>query len=176
MAGGLAVAGVALLVSGQGLAFPDTGYWWQGRYVLPLLTGALLTAAAASRRPQPGEADPPPAPPAEPAAVGRWGPRLLGLLVALQGWAWLYTARHYAVGYGGTVNPLRFLLDPGWSPPYGPAALYATLYAAALAAASALVWRASVGVPAPPAGDGGDGPGAGEPVPAAAPAPAPVGG
>jgi hypothetical protein len=171
---GLALAGVALLVSGQGLGFPDTGYWWQGRYVLPLLTGALLTAAAASRRPEPGAA-PPPAPPSEPGAVARVGPWLLGLLVALQAWAWLYAARHYAVGYGGTINPVRFLLDPDWSPPYGPATLYAGLFVAALAAASALVWRAAAGTPRSAPGGGADASGTGEPAPAATPAPAPVG-
>jgi len=139
VAGVLAVGGIVLLISGQGLSFPDTGVWWQGRYVLPLLMGAVLTAAAAAR---PG-AEPRPA-----GAPGRSGPLLLGALVALQAWAFLYSVRHYAVGYGGTANPLRYLLAPDWTPPYGPDLLYATLFIAALAGTAAVVWRSAVAAPA----------------------------
>ena len=129
---GLIVGAVLLLLSGSGLNFPDTGVWWQGRYVLPLVMGGVLTAAAAAR---PGAA--------RDRAPARWGPTLLAGLVGLQAWAFLYAVRHYAVGYGGTANPLRYLSDPLWSPPYGPDALYAVLFVAGLAAASAAVWRAA---------------------------------
>jgi hypothetical protein len=141
---GLIVAAVLLLLSGSGLDFPDTGVWWQGRYVLPLVIGGVLTAAAAAR--PDGDGD---------RAPARWGPPLLVGLVGLQAWAFLYAVRHYAVGYGGTANPLRYLVDPDWSPPYGPDALYAAAFVAALAAVSIAVWRsaAPAGSPAEPAPD-----------------------
>lgn len=142
VAAGLIAAGVALLVSGQGINVPDTGVWWQGRYVLPLVMGGVLTAAAAAR---PDGADGP-----GDRAPGRWGPALLAALVALQAWAYLYAVRHYAVGYGGPANPLRFLVDPAWSPPYGPDALFAVLYVPALAALATLVWRSTAAVPPAP--------------------------
>ena len=132
--GVLAGGGIVLLVSGQGLSIPDTGVWWQGRYVLPLLMGAVLTAAAAAR---PGTEHPAEAP-------SRSGPLLLGGLVALQAWAFLYAVRHYAVGFGGTANPLRYLFHPDWTPPYGPDLLYAALFTAALAGTAALVWHSAV--------------------------------
>jgi hypothetical protein len=74
-------------------------------------------------------------------------------------WAFLYAVRHYAVGYGGTANPLRYLTDPVWSPPYGPDLLFAALFAAAVGLAAAVVWRSAAVAPAaaPPPGD--------EPVP-----------
>jgi Predicted membrane protein (DUF2142) len=145
---GLIVGGLALLISGQGFGIPDTGFWWQGRYVVPLLMGGVLTASAAARP----DGD-------RPTAPGRSGPLLAGLLAGLHVWAFLYAVRHYAVGYGGTANPLRYLTDPVWSPPYGPDLLFAALFAAAVGLAAAVVWRSAAVAPAaaPPPGD--------EPVP-----------
>jgi hypothetical protein len=136
----LAAGGLVLLVTGQGLSVPDTGVWWQGRYVLPLLMGAVLTPAGAARPRAGGH---------RAEAPGRGGPLLLGTLVALQAWAFLYAVRHYAVGYGGTANPLRYLLHPDWTPPYGPALGWAALFTAALAGTATVVWRSAVTV-APP--------------------------
>lgn len=152
----LLVGGIALLVSGQGLSVPDTGVWWQGRYVYPLIMGAVLTAAAAAR--PAGDRRPGPA---------RSGPFLLAALVGLQLWAFLYAVRHYAVGYRGTANPLRYLVDPRWTPPYGPDLLYVVLFVVAFAATAALVWRsASARAPAEPRpGAGEDDLAAGVPVP-----------
>lgn len=126
---GLLVAGVALLVSGEGLAFPQTGYWWQGRYVLPILMGGLITATVVAR----------------PRPAVRWGPAAIACLSAVHVVMFGYAARHYAVGYGGTANPLRFFTAAVWSPPAGPAALYLVVVAAALAGLSRMLWK--VGAP-----------------------------
>jgi hypothetical protein len=128
----LIVGGLALLVSGQGLDIPDTGVWWQGRYVVPMLMGGVLTLVAAAG-PEGGR----------PAAPGRSGPLLAGALAGLQVWAFLYAVRHYAVGFGGTANPLRYLIDPVWSPPYGPDLLFAALFGAAVGLTAAVVWRSA---------------------------------
>ena len=32
---------LGLLVSGEGFSIPDTGYWWQGRYVMSAVRGAI---------------------------------------------------------------------------------------------------------------------------------------
>jgi Predicted membrane protein (DUF2142) len=120
----LLVAGVALLVSGEGLAFPQTGYWWQGRYVLPILIGGIITASVVARG-RPGV---------------RWGPVAITALCSVHVVMLCYAARHYAVGYGGPANPVRFLTDPVWSPPTGPAALYVAAFTVALALLARRLW------------------------------------
>lgn len=124
---GLLVGSVAMLVSGEGLAVPQTGFWWQGRYVLPILIGGVITATVVAR--------------GRPAV--RWGPLAIAGLCAVHVALFGYAARHYAVGYGGTANPLRFFTDPVWSPPPGPAALYAVVFTASLAALGTTVWRSA---------------------------------
>ena len=130
--GGLTVLALGLLVSGEGLAIPDTGYWWQGRYVMPFLIGAVVTAGALGSR----------------TVLGRTASlATIGALVALHLWAFLYAARHYAVGYGGTAQPWRFLTDPVWTPPTGPAALWAVVLVGGLAAANLIVLYSVDGAP-----------------------------
>ncbi len=137
---GLLVFIELLQVSAEGLSFPPTGFWWQGRYVLPLLLGVPLAAAAVFGADDGSTADPRRE---EDARLRRLGPPTLVLLVALQAWAFLYAARHYAVGFDGPASPLEYLTDPDWSSPYGPAWLLALTFTGALAALAALAWRAA---------------------------------
>lgn len=123
----LLVAGAGLLVSGEGLAFPQTGYWWQGRYVLPILIGGIITASVVAR--------------GQPRV--RWGPVALAALCAVHVAMLCYAARHYAVGYGGPANPVRYFTDPAWSPPTGPAVLYVAAFAVALAMLARTLWRSA---------------------------------
>jgi Predicted membrane protein (DUF2142) len=136
----LAAGGVALLVSGEGLSVPQTGYWWQGRYVLPLLVGAPLLATSAPLR---GLArGPAPVPAAR--LTDRVGPLLLASLVAVQVWSFLYAVRHYTVGLDGSANPLQFLVfDRVWSPPLLPPWVYVLGFGAGLATLAAVLWRAA---------------------------------
>lgn len=45
--------GLAIQVTAEGLSLPPIGFFWQGRYALPLLVGSVLVATAAGR-PGPG--------------------------------------------------------------------------------------------------------------------------
>jgi hypothetical protein len=115
LAAGLAVAAIALLVSGQGLAFPQTGYFWQGRYILPLMVVVPVLALA----PRPGDND------RDRGNLRRLALVLVPIVVVGHLWSYLYTVRHYTVGFHGTINPFKFLFDPIWSPPVPPWALVA---------------------------------------------------
>ena len=70
---GLTLLALGLLVSGEGLAIPDTGYWWQGRYVMPFLIGAVVTAGALGSRTRCSAAGPAwrPSAPWSPCTSGR---------------------------------------------------------------------------------------------------------
>jgi hypothetical protein len=138
VAGGLLLAAAALLVSGEGWSIPQTGYWWQGRYVFPLFAGAVLVAGAAvGRRPSPtGPALSPPA---------RAG--LLAVLAVAHVWAFAYALRHYAVGYDGTLDPLDVLFHGYWSPVVGTAWLWAACLVVGVLGLTLTAWRS-----APPPG------------------------
>ena len=113
----LLAAGPLMLVSGQGLSVPDTGYWWQGRYVLPFAIGGLVMAGAtAGRRPPAAHATTR----VRPAGIDhRVRTVLLAILAVCHVWAFAYTLRHYGVGYDGTLRPFTVLFDPYWSPIVG---------------------------------------------------------
>jgi hypothetical protein len=160
LAAGLVVVGVGLLISGEGFGVPQTGFWWQGRYVLPCIVGALLLAGAGARErpttsnataatgPAAGTDDPAGTPAARPDAVdrvlGRAGLVLAALFVVGQVWAFGYALRHYTVGHEGPANPASFLFDPAWSPPLPPALLLA-LFAAAVAGLALALHRVGFG-------------------------------
>lgn len=158
----VALGSVAMLTSGEAFGVPDSGFWWQGRYVMaPIVTAVVVAALGPRGRPAPGHAE----------RVRVIGPPVLGVLVALHLWAFLYVVRHYSVSYRGSINPARFLTDTLWAPPLAPAAVWVAVYAAAVAGGAVLLWRGSAvgaGEPAPaepPAGER-DVPVAMAPVPA----------
>lgn len=150
VAGGLLLAAAALLVSGEGWSIPQTGYWWQGRYVFPLFAGAVLVAGAAvGRRPsRPGPALSPPA---------RAG--LLAVLAVAHVWAFAYALRHYAVGFDGTLDPLDVLFHGYWSPVVGTAWLWAACLVVGVLGLTLTAWRSapSPGGPDTDGGTAGDG-------------------
>lgn len=125
------LVGLAIQVTAEGLALPPIGFFWQGRYALPILVGVPILAVASLERPPP-----------RPTEGGSRDERRLPtpdlgvLLMALVvgGWmvAFLTAVRRYSVGTAGPSAPWRFVLDPGWTPPTGPVALH---LACALAAA-----------------------------------------
>lgn len=162
LAGLMTLGAVTMLTTGEGLNFPDTGFWWQGRYVAPPIIGALVVATLGRRPTEPGEG---PVTGDGPGAglVGRLGPAVLAVLVVIHAWSFLYAVRHYSVSWQGSANPLDFLTDTLWAPPIAPAAVWAAVYAGSLAFGAALLWRASARpvVAAGPAGEA-------VPVPAAA--------
>lgn len=121
------VLGVALAV--QSLAeyrsVPIMGYFWQGRYTLPLLVGVPLLAGAglglAERVPRPS-----------PSSV-RAGALLVGAASFV---AYAQFLRRYSVG---ALGPLDFVIDPTWAPPV-PIALLLGMFAVLTAA-----WLAMLG-------------------------------
>ena len=167
LAVGLVVVGLALLISGEGFGVPQTGFWWQGRYVLPCIVGALVLAPAGVRERSPADrgdgsgnsrsSDDETGTDLEgygPGMVPGWlrwtAAALLGLFVAGHAWSFTYALRHYTVGHDGPRNPARFLFDPIWSPPLPPALLLLVFVAAITGLA--LVLRAVALAPADGAG------------------------
>jgi hypothetical protein len=146
----LLVAGAAMLVSGEGLSIPQTGYWWQGRYVFPLFAGAVLVAGATVGRPRPGDEAVRPGPTALAAPV-RAG--LLVVVALCQVWAFGYALRHYTVGFDGSLNPVDVLFDAYWTPVVGTAWLWTICLVAGVVGLAVTAWRTR-----PPAGPDGDDP------------------
>lgn len=161
----LAVAGVlvgvaylALIIPGQAFGVPQTGYWWQGRYVLPLVLAAVLvlgfgptsgagravpsrSVTTMTRAGAPGwsqkQAQTTPAPAA--AAATGWAV----LLIAGHLWAFGYAVRHYTVGPDGPLSLLDFGFDPVWSPPLVPPAVFVLTMAAGLVGLAWMLARAA---------------------------------
>jgi hypothetical protein len=136
-----------LPISIDGLNFPSTGYFWEGRHGLPLYAGVVLVGGllAASAPDRVGTRTVP------------WRPvwaTVAGVAVAAQAFALLTVLRRFGVGGGGTWNPVDVLLRPDWSPGL-PAWLALLLLTGAM---SALAWTsmrdarppAAVASPAPP--------------------------
>lgn len=99
------VMGVGLVAQsvGEYRSVPIMGYFWQGRYTLPLLVGVPLLAGAGlgivERVPRPS-----------PSSV-----RAAALLVGAASFvAYAQFLRRYSVG---AMGPLDFFLDPTWAPP-----------------------------------------------------------
>lgn len=148
LAGLMTLGAVTMLTTGEGLSFPDTGFWWQGRYVAPPIIGALVIATL-GRRPTDDDAlaaaatDSPATDSTGAGLVRRLGPPALAVLVVVHAWSFLYAVRHYSVSWQGSANPLDFLTDTLWAPPVAPAAVWAAVYVGSLAVGATLLWRAS---------------------------------
>ena len=125
---GVAVAGVALQVGAEGFSLPPIGFFWQGRYALPVLVGAPILAGRllADRG----------------VRLPTWGAVvvLAGLGVAHLA-AFLQGVRRFAVTLDGPNNPWTYLTDARWSPPPGPALLWTVVFAGGLVAAGWLALR-----------------------------------
>lgn len=131
---GLVAVGIAVLISGEGFGVPQTGFWWQGRYVLPCIVGALVLAPAGI----------PDGAPDRRLSLLRPATRaVLVVFVVGQVWAFAYALRHYTVGHDGPANPVRFLFDPGWSP-FLPPALLLAAFAGAVTGLALLLGRTAL--------------------------------
>jgi hypothetical protein len=99
----LVVGVLAVPVVLEARSISDVGYFWQGRYTLPLALGVPLVAAAGSRlRPHR-------------AAVAL----LLAVLVVCHLVGFVITLGRYTVGMGNGLG----LLDGRWAPPLPPLVL-----------------------------------------------------
>lgn len=83
--------------------FPAQGYFWQGRYTLPLAVGVVILAGLAVSRDS-----------AAAAMLSRAPGPIITALSAAHGLAYLAFAQRFSVGKRG---PLNFLSGPHWSPP-----------------------------------------------------------
>jgi hypothetical protein len=101
----LVAAVVAVPVALEAPSVATVGFYWQGRYTLPLAAGALVVAAAVARR----------SPPRWCLAV------LLAVVAAAQVGALIVALGRWTDGVGQPLD----LLDPAWSPPLPPVALVA---------------------------------------------------
>ena len=146
---GALVAGLAIQVTAEGLSLPPIGFFWQGRYALPLLVGAVLVAAASA-----------PARPAAPtgAALADAPGRLLvagaaAVLGVVQVLAFLTVLRRYTSRGPGSLGLADALLDPRWHPPVAPLALLVAFIAAVVGTLVVLIQGAEAGPVGSPAVD-----------------------
>lgn len=139
------VAGLAIQVTAEGLSLPPIGFFWQGRYALPLLVGAVLVAAASP--PSPAAVARDGADPArERAAVSAAG-LVLGVV---HGLAFVTVLRHYTAEGTGSLALADALFHPRWHPPVAPVVLLALFVAATAAILLVLLG----GAPVRPVGSG----------------------
>jgi flagellin-like protein len=127
---GVALAGIGLQIGAEGFALPPIGFFWQGRYALPVLVGVPILAGHllsehGSRL----------------ARLERGAPLAVAALGVTHVVALLEPVRRYAVTVEGPRNPITFLTDPVWSPDTGPAWVWVALFTAGLAAAGWLALR-----------------------------------
>lgn len=142
VAAGALVGGLAIQVTAEGLSLPPIGFFWQGRYALPLLLGSIVVATTATG-------------PDEPASPPTWTwPAAAGtasVAVAIQALALLTVLRHYGARGPDTLGVVDALTDPRWHGPLPGWALLAALVAAAAGLAGALVAPGRRATPEPSA-------------------------
>ena len=148
--------GLALNVTAEGLSLPPIGFFWQGRYALPLLLGGVVLATMTAGRPPTAStaadrvaravtrrwsrADHRPvAATRRTWAASPWGITIAALvLVVLHGSAFLVVARHHSA-HGGSPRGLVDLAGrPRWTAPIPFPALLLAYVAAHLALAAVL--------------------------------------
>ncbi|MEZ5383799.1 MAG: DUF2142 domain-containing protein [Microthrixaceae bacterium] len=131
------LAGIALSLTAEGLSLPPIGFFWQGRYALPLLLGGVVLATCRARPRSTTASDDPVAPwdtadlLARPE-TGRFVVRAtLLVMVVVHGVAFVSAARHHAAKGGGPQAILSALTAPRWAPPV-PFWILLIVYLAAL--------------------------------------------
>lgn len=147
--GGLVlVAGLTIQVTAEGLSVPPIGFFWQGRYALPLLVGAVLLAtcspARRSHEPVVSVAD-------RGTSIGLVAVVAAGATLAVVHLlAFLTVLRRYTSKGPGSLGLADALFDPRWQPPVPPLGLLVLFAAAVVGALASVLW----GVPARPVGSG----------------------
>jgi hypothetical protein len=129
-------AGIGVQIGAEGFSLPPIGFFWQGRYALPLLVGVPIVASSIVSE-----------------AEGRWTaiaerlqPVAIPLLVVAglaQLASFLQAVRRFAVTLDGPGNPVTYLFSPRWSPATAPAPVWVAMFAAALVASGWLALRRS---------------------------------
>lgn len=132
----IGVLALTVNVTAEGASLPPIGFFWQGRYVLPLLVGVPVLAAVLADRDLPT----------------RRG--LVVLLAApgvvLHGWAFVAVGRHVAAQSSTALGIGAWLGDPIWTPPLLPAPAYGLVMVAAVAAIVASAVTETNGEGSPP--------------------------
>ncbi len=126
--------GIAISVTAEGFSLPPIGFFWQGRYAMPLLVGAYLLATCSSPRSRaeadhtgveaPTQAAPAPVrrgdlrsllrqPETSTAAVRA----ALAVFLTVHAFGFLVVARHHGARGGTPQSWWDLLVDPRWSPP-----------------------------------------------------------
>ena len=133
---GLATLGVGIQVTAEGFALPPIGFFWQGRYALPLLVGVPIVAAASLNSARGARSR-------RLGWISRGAVPLLGLVIVAQVIGFSQAIRRFAVTLSGSANPIDFLFAPDWSPDPGAATVFLAMFAAGLVGAVAVVVGAS---------------------------------
>jgi hypothetical protein len=113
-----ALIGVSILIPVAGDAMSIGTSWWVGRHVLAVACGVPIMAGASvsPRRRSP--------------TTRPWGwTAVLAVLAIGQVVGFVWSMHRYVAGEHATLNPLRFLFSPTWSPPFSPAVLVAAFAA-----------------------------------------------
>ncbi|MCB1026967.1 MAG: DUF2142 domain-containing protein [Microthrixaceae bacterium] len=146
-------AGLALSITAEGLSLPPIGFFWQGRYALPVLLGAFLLATCTRPVNRPDPWGPPEADGAGTGAradpwnvaallADRRTPGLatglaLGLFLTVHASAFLAVARHHGARGGDPQSWWRLFTAARWSPPL----TFPLLLALYLVALGMLAWH-----------------------------------
>jgi hypothetical protein len=109
LAGIVALSGLGLSVTAEGLSLPPIGFFWQGRYALPLLLGALVVATWRA------EAADLPA-----GVVEAFRFAVPTVVVGAHTWAFVTVGRHHAARAGSAAaHRTATILDPATGRPTG---------------------------------------------------------
>lgn len=129
------VGGLVMQVTSEGLDVPPIGFFWQGRYALPLLFGALVVATVAAG----------PLPRRLHLAEQRSTFAAVTILVVVHLWAFVEVARHHGGLARGSVSISDALMHTAWDAPV-PLWLLTVVYVVSVAALAAVVTAAGRGV------------------------------
>jgi len=139
------VVGLAMQVTAEGLSLPPIGFFWQGRYALPILVGAVLVSAVSPRRPSPDQDSEPVRGPLSnelglAAELAVWA--IGGVLVVVQTAAFLTVLRHYTAEGPGSLRLSDAVFHPTWAPPLWPLVLVVA-YVGAIGSTVVLLLRST---------------------------------
>lgn len=112
------LAGIGVSISAEGFSLPPIGFYWQGRYALPLLVGAFVVATCAYDRRAPEQPTLSPAWATWGGPYGRWVlAGIVGSFIAIHGVAFASLSRYVASRGEDIQSWSDFLTDPRWRAP-----------------------------------------------------------